>query len=180
MTSRSATAILHALVQAVAPTMVGVSIGSWADRATWKVSYDPGNPPTPAQISAAQNVIAGFDPNGAQATAQDTFEQALAAGITLTWTVSTTLNDTYAIDEATQIRMLTERVSVAVNNAFTNGTTTLQWYGMTGTLHSMTMAQAGAFVKTVWQYLTALFVARATALGGGTPSWPLPNITITG
>jgi hypothetical protein len=114
------------------------------------------------------------------ATGEAQFQAALDAGLTLTWTVSTALNDTYPIDTATQVRMLAERLSVAVNATFTNGTTTLTWFGSTGTSHTLSIAQAGLFIKAVWQYLTALFVARATAAAGGVPSWPSSSVSVTG
>lgn len=144
----------------------------------WNISFQPSA--TITQQQAAQTAVAAFNPNGPRATAQSTFDAALASGLTMTWTASTALNDTYPIDTATQVRMLAERLSVSVNGTFTNGTNQLTWYSSAGTQHSMSMTQAGLFVRAVWQYLTALFVARATALGGGTPTWPSPNITITG
>jgi hypothetical protein len=158
--------------------VVGVSVGNWADKATWGITFDLAA--TAAQKSAAQTALQAFDPAGAAATSQATFDAAFAAGLTLTWTISTALNDVYPIDTATQVRMLAERVQVLINGTFTNGTTTLTWFGITGTSHTMTLAQAGLFIKAVWAYLSALFVARAVAASGGTPSWPLSSVTITG
>lgn len=166
---------LHDAIAVVCP-ILGVSVGDATNKATWIITFDPSA--TAAQQSAAQNVVTNFNPSGPQVEAQSTFEAALSAGVTLTWTTSTSLNDTYPIDTATQVRMVVERLSVAVNSTFTNGTTTLTWFGITGAQHSMSMSQAGAFVKSVWAYLTALFVARATAANGGTPAWPSSNVIV--
>jgi len=167
---------LHASLKAVAP-VVGVCIsGSWTNKAGWRVDYDPNNPPTAAQIAAVQTAISNFNPSAL--TPAEQYAQALSAGVNLSWTTSTTLNDTYPIDEMTQTRMLAERLWVSVNSTFTNGTTTLTWYGSTGTAHQMSMAQANAYLKAVWAYITALWVAYNTALSGGTPSWPSASITV--
>lgn len=173
----NAPSILHSLVAAVCP-IDGIAVGDWSDKATWRIDF--GSAATPAQQSAAQTVITNFDPTGAQITAQAVFDAALALGLTITWTASTALDDTYPIDDTTQIRMLAERLSVAVNNTFTNGKTSLTWYGITGTAHTMSMSQAGLFIKAVWKYLSQLLIARATAAAGGTPIWPSANVSITG
>jgi hypothetical protein len=163
---------LSAAVSVVCP-ILGVSIGDQADKSTWSIVFDPSA--SAAQQQAAQTVITNFSSSG-----ETQFEAALAAGLALTWTVSTALNDTYPIDTATQVRMLAERVSVAVNATFTNGTTSLTWSGITGTSHTMTVAQAAIFVKAIWTYLSALFVARATAAAGGVPSWPTAAVAVIG
>jgi hypothetical protein len=49
---------LHAKVAAVAP-IVGVSVGSVDDKATWRIDFDP--KATDAQRKAAQAVIDAFD-----------------------------------------------------------------------------------------------------------------------
>lgn len=112
--------------------------------------------------------------------AQANYSAALNAGITLTWSVSTLLNGTYALDSVTQIRMLAERLSVAVNSTFTNGTTTLTWYQSNGTSVSLSTSQAGAFIKAVWQYLTAIWVAQNQQAAGGNPTWPSASVNVTG
>jgi hypothetical protein len=149
-----------------------------ADGSLWRLDFDPSA--TGPQQTAAQQILLTFNPAGPIATGETQFQAALAGGITITWSVSTALNDTYPIDTATQVRMLAERVSVAVNATFTNGTTSLTWFGITGTSHTMTVAQAGIFVKVIWTYITALFVARATAAAGGVPSWPTAAVAVIG
>jgi hypothetical protein len=163
---------LQAAISAVCP-IDGISVGNPAQPSTWTITFDPSA--TAPQIAAANAILAAYSLTG-----ESTFDAAMASGITLTWTVSTALNDTYAIDTATQVRMLAERVSIAVNSTFTNGTTTLTWYGTTGTIHTMSVAQAGLFVKAIWQYLTALLIARSVSAGGGTPTWPSSAVSITG
>jgi hypothetical protein len=172
LTTLSALNALQAAISAVCP-IDGISVGDPAQPSTWIIAFDPSA--TQAQQNVANAILTSYSIVG-----ESTFEAALAAGISLTWSVSTALNDTYAIDTATQVRMLTERVSIAVNSTFTNGTTTLTWYGTTGTVHTMSVAQAGLFVRAVWQYLTALFLARAVSAGGGVAVWPISAIVITG
>jgi hypothetical protein len=188
MPTTSIAATLHAALAAVCPIdgcagPLTNPPASWtvypaADNSKWRIDFDASA--TAQQQTAAIAALAAFNPAGPLVTGEATFEAALAAGIVLTWSSSTALNDSYPIDTATQVRMLAERVSVAVNSTFTNGTTTLTWYGLTGTVHTMSMTQAGLFVKAVWQYLTALFVARAVAASGGTPTWPSSSVSITG
>jgi hypothetical protein len=168
---------LYNLLVAAVPIVIGVSPQS----GTWRVDYDPAQPaPTAQQLTTVANIIAAFNPAGPLVTGEATFEAALATGLTLTWSASTALNDTYPIDTATQVRMVAERLAVSINGNFTNGTTTLQWFGLTGTLHTMSLAQANVFVKAVWAYLTALFIARAQAASGNTPTWPSATVAVTG
>lgn len=49
---------LNTLLAAVAP-IVGVSIGSWTDRETWRIDFAP--EATSEQIAAANVVLAAFD-----------------------------------------------------------------------------------------------------------------------
>jgi hypothetical protein len=38
-----------------------VAFDNPSDKSTWRIIYDPNNPPTQQQIAAAQNVVANFD-----------------------------------------------------------------------------------------------------------------------
>jgi hypothetical protein len=57
---------LHEAVAAVCP-IAGVSVGRWADRATWV--FDPLPTATPDQTAAAAAVVAAFDASDAATTA---------------------------------------------------------------------------------------------------------------
>ena len=53
---------LHTAVAAVCP-IVGVSVGKLADKATWRIDFDPAA--TPAQRAAARAALAAFTPKAA-------------------------------------------------------------------------------------------------------------------
>lgn len=53
-------ATLHAAVAAVCP-ILGVSVGNWADKTTWRVDYAAAA--TVQQQTAAAGVVTAFDPN---------------------------------------------------------------------------------------------------------------------
>jgi hypothetical protein len=53
-------AILYEKIKAVCP-VVGVSVGNWTDKGTWRIDFDTGA--TPAQKAAAQAVVDAFDYN---------------------------------------------------------------------------------------------------------------------
>jgi hypothetical protein len=181
--------IIHALISGVCPidgvsgpvaTQAGPGYYPSADGSFWRLDFGPSA--SAQQRTSAISTLAAYNVASAQniVNGEVAFESALASGITLTWSTSTALNDTYPIDTATQVRMLAERVNVSANGTFTNGTTTLTWYGLSGTQHTMSLSQANLFVQAVWKYLTALFVQRAVSASGASPSWPSPNVSITG
>jgi hypothetical protein len=51
---------LDAAIRAVAPEIVGVTIGNRADRSTWAATYPEGVTPSAAAQEAVQAVIDGF------------------------------------------------------------------------------------------------------------------------
>jgi len=111
-------------------------------------------------------------------TPQQTFAAALAVGLTVTWTTSTTLNGIYALDPATQFNITTEIVSILKNGTFTNGQATRGWPTTDSTYPVFTVAQFGALATIVALYVDALNAAQATALAGGSPTWPNASVTI--
>jgi hypothetical protein len=116
----------------------------------------------PAQLAAAQ------------------FDNAINAGATLTWTVSTALNGTYTIDNTSLILMNIEAISLVAFSVFDNGTTSTQWSDNTGTLRTMTVAQFKAFIAGIFKLVRGLQLAQIQMAAGGNPTWPSNSISITG
>lgn len=64
---------LHRAIEAAGLVIAGVSIGTKADKGTWRVDFT--KPPTPDEKALAASVIAAFDPAAPIAAAPDEFEQ---------------------------------------------------------------------------------------------------------
>lgn len=140
-----------------APTFYSEQIAAWiAD----------GNVPAPAPAANASQV------------AQAAYAAAVQSGLVVTWSASTSLNATYALDQMTQFNMTAEIVSIMKNATFTNAETTRNWPTAAGVYLSFTVAQFEALSTAIAAYIDALKTALATALSGGTPSWPSANVTI--
>lgn len=138
---------------------------------------------SPMPAGAATNCFAVT--SVAQAAAQAKYAAALAAGLTVTWTTSTTLNGTYPLgaDPITgasiQTELLGELASFGANGTFTNGQASRGWPTAGGGYVNFTVAQFKAFATAQAAYLDALATAEAIAAAGGTASWPSANVTIS-
>lgn len=113
-------------------------------------------------------------------TAQQIYESALSAGLTVNWTVSTSLSAIYDIDKAMQFNITAEQVSVLTNNVFANSQTTRNWPDKSGSYHLMTIAQFKKFSTAVAQYVDQLASCLVASEQGQTPTWPSSTVTITG
>ena len=114
------------------------------------------------------------------ALAQMTYDAAIAAGVILTWTSSTTLNGTYAIDQQTMVQLNSVWTVLMANNFFPNGTALQPWKQMNGTGVKMGSPQFKNFGTALSKYVAQLGEARDAQAGGGTPTWPSNQVTITG
>lgn len=117
-------------------------------------------------------------------TPQQRYAAAVAAGLTVTWQTSTTLNATYPLgnDPITQtpiaVEALAELSNIAAKGTFISGATTRNWPDVTGTPHAMTVAQFQAMYGACAAYLDALATALGAALlPNGT--WAPPSATVT-
>jgi hypothetical protein len=108
-------------------------------------------------------------------TSLQQFDQAISYGVTLIWTISTTLNGAYAIDPQTQNNITAETVSILLNNTFTNGQATRYWMDTQNSVHQFTIPQFKLFATTIAAYVSSLHAAL-----GGQAAWPSNAITITG
>jgi hypothetical protein len=113
-------------------------------------------------------------------TAGTKYSNAIAAGIILTWSSSTTLNGTYAIDPVTMSQLNSVWTVLVANNFFPNGTALQPWKMMNGTAVKMGAPQFKNFGTALSKYVAQLGEARDAEAGGGTPTWPSNQVTITG
>jgi hypothetical protein len=111
-------------------------------------------------------------------SAQQAYNAALAAGIAITSTGTSSLNGTYACDKGTQQNIVAEQVYISNEGTFTNGGTTMAWPDVSGTYHTFpSTTEFTAFAKAVAQYVQALATALAVVRGGG--SWSAPSNAYT-
>jgi|SRR5215469_3676589 len=108
-------------------------------------------------------------------TPQQQFDSATASGVTLSWSSSTGLNGTYAVDPTTQNNITAEGVSILMNNAFTNGQQTRYWPELNGTPHQFTVAQFKIFSTAIAAYVDSLNAAMA-----GQAPWPSNALSVSG
>lgn len=113
--------------------------------------------------------LAQAEQNGAQ----------LDLGLALTCTGTPALNATYAVDENAQLRIMAQFISFLMSaNTFTNGTTSMQWPDINGTLHTFTVAQFKAFGGAINKYLDAVSLVSLQLANGTVVAWPSNAATI--
>lgn len=108
------------------------------------------------------------------------FAEKLATGVQLTWSVSTSLNGTYAVDPATQLNVIAEMLAIVVNNAFGDGGNTRPWPDVSGQLHTINITQFKLFATTIQLYVNQLYATLNALLAQQSASWPSNQISITG
>ncbi len=168
---RLSNAALASNAQAVIRETDGASIPPDARNRDFQAYLDwlgAGNTPNPAPT-----------PTAAQ-SAQTQYAAAIAAGLKATFSTTTALSATYALDANTQTAMRSEMISIAVNGTFTNGKTARSWPDASGNFHSFTIAAFKAFATTCALYLDQIATAQATAAAGQSASWPSASVTING
>lgn len=94
-------------------------------------------------------------------TASAAVQTALTSSITITSTGTSALNGTYAVDPATQQKIIAEAVYIQVTGGigvgnFTNGQSTRGWPDITGTPHTFDTTHFVPFAEAVAQYVDAL------------------------
>lgn len=119
-------------------------------------------------------------PLAPQEAAAVNYGSAIAAGIILTWSSSTTLNGTYAIDDRTMARLNSIWTVLLGNSAFPNNKTRQPWPLMSGAQVTFSAAQFRLFGTALSNYLAALDEARVAQAGGGNPTWPSSAVSVTG
>jgi hypothetical protein len=113
--------------------------------------------------------------------AQINYNNAINAGLTLTWTTSTTLNGTYAIDPQATHNVNLVWTFVLANNAFPGGRTRQHLTLLDGTTQiQMSITQFPLYAAPIMKYLDDLDIARLAQAAGGSPTWPSNSVSITG
>lgn len=125
-----------------------------------------GNTPTPTPA-----------PSPAQ-QAQAQYNAAIAAGLTVNWTTSTTLNGLYSLDDTARFNITAETVAILTNAVFTNGIASKNWPDTSNVFHSFNVSQFKAFATAVAKYVDDLASALSTASAGQTATWPSATVTI--
>ena len=81
---------------------------------------------------------------------------ALAGGLAVTSTSTSSLNGTYAVDSNTTAEINAEITSILLNTTFTDGTTALAWPDVTGAAHSFNVAQFKALATAIASFVTSV------------------------
>jgi hypothetical protein len=97
----------------------------------------------------------------------------IANGGQIASTSTPALNGTYALDPVSQATVQAEVISLLLNSAFTNGTTTLSYPDKTGMTHVFSVTEFKAFATALAQFVTAL--TNISNSNSGT----LPTLPIT-
>ena len=75
----------------------------------------------------------------------------------------------FAADPAMTANIAVERLSLLANGTFTNGRTTLQWPGLVGGWHTLSVAQFIALANAIAAFVTALNLYASGAPGAALP-----------
>lgn len=145
--------------------------GTILNRIVADPSFDPGTGLT-LQSDTGQVVYA---PAAPALTVTQQGATAIASGITITWSASTPLNGTYAMDVPTQSNVQAELLAILVNGTFTNGTAAIAWPDVSGTLHTFSVAQFKILATVLGTYVGAV---DAFILGIG--ALPATTAAVTG
>lgn len=108
------------------------------------------------------------------------FADKLAEGVQATWTISTNLNASYAVDPTTQLNIIAETLSIVVNNAFGDGGNTRPWPTLSGQQMTFNIAQFKAFATAVQFYVNQLYATFNAMMLGENVSWPSSSISVNG
>jgi hypothetical protein len=126
-------------------TWVDISTVSPAPQPGWTYSGGtfaaPVVPPLPAQTLAQQAAAA------------------ISAGLTVTSTSNPALNGTYACDATAQSHLMAEMIALLNSSGatFADGTASIVWPNITGSLHTYTPAQFQPLALAIGAYVSALY-----------------------
>lgn len=109
---------------------------------------------------------------------QQQFTNALSSGLILTFSTTTTLSATYAIDAQTQANLTAEMVSILVNGTFGTGQTTRYWPDLSGQYHEVTIAQFKELATAITLYVNQLYATINALEAGQQTNWPVNKATV--
>jgi hypothetical protein len=103
-------------------------------------------------------------------------QSAMAAGVTITSASNPLLNGTYACDATAQQHLMAEMIALQVsgNTLFADGTNSVIWPNITGSLHTYTPAQFQPLALAIGAYVAALY----KCVSGVLTVLPAPSVTI--
>jgi len=134
--------------------------------ATWYVSAATG------AIYQGDMAIGDSIATSAQVTAWAAAHPVMPTSVTITSTGTPSLSGTYPIDHDTLSTLNGEASYIAINSAFSSGTSTLPWPDTSGVLHTFSStAEFIAFASAVTKYVTQATMAIQTS--GTMPSSPV-------
>jgi hypothetical protein len=139
---------LHDSIAAVCP-IVGVAVGDPANKATWRIDFAPSA--TASQQTAAQNVVASFDPNALSPTAQ--IAALLTAGLQITSTSTPARSGTYAVDDSAKANIDGIYSGIKDGDGLPGGGTTFNYPDIGGVMRPFDAPSFSAFAKAVRDYL---------------------------
>jgi hypothetical protein len=141
-------------------------------------AFIPADPRNADYRTYLQWVAAGNvpDPPPAPAPAQvgqAAYNAAIAAGCQIVSTGTPALNGTYALDDASLLKLVGEQNYIQLKSTFTNGQATRAWLDAAGAPHIFPSTSAfTSFAEALGAYIDALQTALAAALAGG--AWIAP------
>jgi hypothetical protein len=102
----------------------------------------------------------------------------LAAGITITSTGTPALSGVYAVDPASQIKIVAIAAGIAAGKGLPGGGGTVGILDMAGTSHIFASSDFLDLAKAMEDYVYALYGTEAVLLANGSASWPTSAVTI--
>jgi len=103
----------------------------------------------------------------------------VTAGLQVTSSSNSALNGTYPVDDATQLKLASISLYVAVNGHFPASLSLFTWPDVSGAPHSgFTMAQHQALATAIADYVTGIDADRIALIAGHSVSWPSSTVTI--
>jgi len=132
----------NASVIANCPTLLGVTIGDPANKATWSASFSTAVSPT-CQTNVA-TVISNF-----------ALPPALPTSMQIASTGTPALNGTYAVDAVTQQQISGIQLYLVVHSTFPTGQSAQVWPDIGGTLHTFDATHWTAFTGAMADFMFA-------------------------
>ena len=129
-------------------------------------------------INGVPTIVWTTAPFSAAQIAQNFFNSAISAGITITSASTPALNGTYGVDPGTRSNAQGLVFNYVNRGGFPHGASTYQYADINGGFHAVTLAQLQAIVNAGEDYVSDLGQALLTAQAGGVPNWPSANVTI--
>ena len=97
----------------------------------------------------------------------------LSVGLAITSTATASLDATYPCNANAQAQLSAEVISLMLNGTFADGTDTIDWVDITGTGHTMSIAQFKTVATAIGAYVSGL----TKCINGQASAMPSPRST---